>query len=72
MKTLNHLKQEIAELNVESYEINQSTGFGDTFRFQVTTKEIFSMPIGFNIRSFSVAGMSDNRCCVSFTVRFED
>lgn len=72
MKTLNHLKQEIGKLNVESYEINQSTGFEDTFRFQVTTKEIFSMPIGFNIRSFSVAGMSDFRCCVSFTVRFED
>ena len=72
MKTLNHLKQEIAKLNLESYEINQSTGFGDTFRFQVTTKEIFSMPIGFNIRSFSVAGMSNHRCCVSFTVRFED
>ena len=72
MKTLNDLKQEITKLNVEDYEINQSNGFKDTFQFQVTTKEIFSMPIGFNIRSFSVAGMSDFRCCVSFTVRFED
>jgi len=71
MKTLNDLKNEIVKLNVEDYEINQS-GFKDTFQFRVTTKEIFSMPIGFNIRSFSVAGMSDFRCCVAFTVRFED
>ena len=72
MKTLNDLKQAIKKLNVDDYEINQSTGFKDTFRFQVTTKEIFSMPIGFNIRSFSAAGMSDFRCTISFTVRFEN
>lgn len=72
MKTLNDLKQEIVKLNVEDYEINQSAGFEDTFQFQVTTKEIFSMPIGFNIRSFSAAGMSNYRCCVSFVVRFDD
>jgi hypothetical protein len=72
MKTLNDLKEAIIKLNVEDYEINQSNGFKDTFQFQVTTKEVFSMPIGFNIRSFSVAGMSNFRCCVSFTVRFED
>ena len=71
MKTLNDLKQAIVKLNVEEYEITQSNGFEDTFRFQVTTKEVFSMPIGFNIRSFTVAGMSDFKCCVSFTVRFE-
>ena len=72
MKTLNDLKQAITKLNVEDYEITQSTGFEDTFQFQVTTKEIFSMPIGFNIRSFSAAGMSNYRCCVSFVVRFDD
>lgn len=72
MKTLNDLKQEIVKLNVEDYEINQSTGFEDTFQFQVKTKEIFSMPIGYNIRSFSAAGMSNYRCCVSFVVRFDD
>ena len=72
MKTLNDLKQAITKLNVEHYQINQSNGFKDTFQFQVTTKEIFSMPIGFNIRSFTVAGMSNYRCCVSFVVIFED
>ena len=72
MKTLNDLKQAIVKLNVEDYEINQSAGFKDTFQFQITTKEIFSMPIGYNIRSFSAAGMSNFRCCVSFVVRFED
>ena len=72
MKTLNDLKQAIKKLNVEDYEITQSNGFEDTFQFQVTTKEIFSMPIGFNIRSFTVAGMSNFRCCIYFTVRFED
>ena len=72
MKTLNDLKQAITKLNVEDYEINQSAGFKDTFQFQITTKEIFSMPIGYNIRSFSAAGMSNFRCCVSFVVRFED
>jgi hypothetical protein len=72
MKTLNDLKQAITKLNVEDYEINQSNGFKDTFQFKITTKEIFSMPLGFNIRSFTVAGMSNFRCCVSFTVRFED
>ena len=72
MKTLNDLKQAITKLNVEDYEIKQLNGFKDTFQFQITTKEIFSMPIGFNIRSFSAAGMSNYRCCVSFVVRFED
>jgi len=72
MKTLNDLKQAITKMNVEDYEIKQSTGFNDTFQFQITTKEIFSMPIGYNIRSFSAAGMSNYRCCVSFIVRFED
>lgn len=72
MKTLNDLKQAITKMNVEDYEITQSNGFKDTFQFQVTTKEIFSMPIGYNIRSFSAAGMSNYRCCVSFVVRFED
>ena len=72
MKTLNDLKQAITKLNVEDYEIKQSTGLKDTFQFQVTTKEIFGMPIGYNVRSFTVAGMSNFRCCVSFTVRFED
>ena len=72
MKTLNDLKQAIVKLNVEDYEITQSNGFKDTFQFQVTTKEIFSMPIGYNIRSFSAAGMSNYRCFVSFVVRFED
>jgi hypothetical protein len=72
MKTLNDLKQAITKMNVEDYEITQSKGFKDTFQFQVTTKEIFSMPIGYNIRSFSAAGMSNYRCCVSFVVRFED
>ena len=72
MKTLNDLKQAITKLNVEHYQINQSNGFKDTFQFQVTTKEIFSMPIGYNIRSFSAAGMSNFRCCISFVVRFED
>jgi hypothetical protein len=70
MKTLNDLKQAITKLNVEDYEINQR--FKDTFQFQITTKEIFSMPIGYNIRSFSAAAMSNYRCCVSFVVRFED
>tara|TARA_R110002167_G_scaffold8623_5_gene39421 strand:- start:1538 stop:1750 length:213 start_codon:yes stop_codon:yes gene_type:complete len=70
MKTLNDLKQEITKLKVEDFEIIQSTIFEDTFRFQITTKELFSMPNGFNIRSFTVAGMSNFRCCVSFTVRF--
>ena len=72
MKTLNDLKQAITKMNVEDYEITQSNGFKDTFHFQVTTKEIFSMPIGYNIRSFSAAGMSNYRCCISFVVRFED
>jgi len=72
MKTLNDLKQAITKLNVEDYEIKQLNGFKDTFQFQITTKEIFSMPIGFNIQSFSAAGMSNYRCCVSFTVIFED
>jgi hypothetical protein len=72
MKTLNDLKQAITKLNVEHYQINQSNGFKDTFQFQVTTKEIFSMPNGFNIRSFTVAGLSDFKCSISFTVRFED
>ena len=72
MKTLNDLKQAITKLNVEDYEIKQLNGFKDTFQFQITTKEIFSMPIGYNIRSFSAAGMSNYRCCVSFVVRFED
>ena len=72
MKTLNDLKQEIVQLHIEDYEIPPRAGFEDTFQFQVTTKEIFSMPIGFNIRSFSAAGMSNYRCCVSFVVRFDD
>ena len=72
MKTLNDLKQAITKLNVEEYEITQSTVYKDTFQFQVTTKEIFGMPLGYNLRSFTVAGMSNFRCCVSFTVRFED
>jgi hypothetical protein len=72
MKTLNDLKQEIVKLNVEDYEITQSTVYKDTFQFQVTTKEIFGMPLGYNVRSFTVAGLSNFRCTVSFTVRFED
>tara|TARA_R110002126_G_scaffold25078_1_gene86215 strand:+ start:371 stop:589 length:219 start_codon:yes stop_codon:yes gene_type:complete len=72
MKTLNDLKQAITKLNVEDYQITQSAGMKDTFQFQITTKDVFTMPLGFNIRSFGAAGMSNFRCCISFVVRFED
>ena len=72
MKTLNDLKQAIVKLNVEDYEITQSNGMKDTFQFQITTKDVFTMPLGFNIRSFVAAGMSNFRCCISFVVRFDD
>jgi len=70
MKTLNDLKQAITESKVESYEIQQLRTFKDTFTIQLTTKEVFSMPVGYNVTSFSFAGLPESKACISFTVKF--
>jgi hypothetical protein len=70
MKTLNDLKKTITESNVESYEIQQLKSFTDTFTIQLTTKNVFSMPNGYNVTSFSFAGLPESKACISLTVKF--
>ena len=70
MKTLNDLKKVITESNVEEYTIQQGIAFKDTFTIQLTTKEVFSMPVGYNVTSFSFAGLPDSKAIISFTVNF--
>lgn len=70
MKTLNDLKKAITESKVESYEIQQLRTFKDTFTIQITTEEVFSMPVGYNVTSFSFAGLPESKACISFTVKF--
>ena len=65
MKTLNDLKKTIVEEGIESYQINKVVNFEDTFQVTLTAKEIFSIPIGYNIKSFTIAGRS-----ISFSVKF--
>tara|TARA_R110002096_G_scaffold254651_1_gene447922 strand:+ start:263 stop:472 length:210 start_codon:yes stop_codon:yes gene_type:complete len=69
MKTLNDLKQQITESKVEEYTIQQLRTFDNTFTIQLTTKEVFSM-IGYNVTSFSFAGLPESKACISFTVNF--
>ena len=70
MKTLNDLKKVITESNVEEYTIQQGIAYKDTFTIQLTTKEVFSMPVGYNVTSFSFAGLPDSKAIISFTVNF--
>jgi len=70
MKTLNDLKKVITESNVEEYTIQQGIAFKDTFTIQLTTKEVFSMPVGYNVTSFSFAGLPESKAIISFTVNF--
>lgn len=70
MKTINDLKKTIRESNVEEYTIHQRTTFKDIFTIQLTTKEVFSMPVGYNVTSFSFAGLPDSKAIISFTVNF--
>jgi len=69
MKTLNDLKKQITESKVEDYTIQQLRTFDNTFTIQLTTKEVFSM-IGYNVTSFSFAGLPDSKAIISFTVNF--
>jgi hypothetical protein len=69
MKTINDLKKIIKESNV--YEIQQGMAFKDYFTIQLTTKEVFSMPFGYNVTSFSFAAFPESRAIISFTVKFE-
>jgi len=69
MKTLNDLKKQITESKVEDYTIQQLRTFDNTFTIQLTTKEVFSM-IGYNVTSFSFAGLPESKACISFTVNF--
>jgi hypothetical protein len=69
MKTLNDLKKQITESKVEDYTIQQLATFDNTFTIQLTTKEVFSM-IGYNVTSFSFAGLPESKACISFTVNF--
>ena len=69
MKTLNDLKKQITELKVEDYTIQRLATFDNTFTIQLTTKEVFSM-IGYNVTSFSFAGLPESKACISFTVNF--
>jgi len=69
MKTLNDLKKQITESNAEDYTIQKLRTFDNTFTIQLTTKEVFSM-IGYNVTSFSFAGLPDSKACISFTVNF--
>lgn len=70
MKTLNDLKKIITESNVIDYTIQQSIAFKNTFTIQLTTKEVFSMPNGYNVTSFSFAGLPESKAIISFTVKF--
>jgi len=70
MKTINDLKKTITESNVINYEIQQGIAFKDTFTIQLTTKDVFSMPVGYNVTSFSFAGLPDSKAIISFTVNF--
>lgn len=70
MKTLNDLKKIITESNVIDYTIQQSIAFKNTFTIQLTTKEVFSMPNGYNVTSFSLAGLPESKAIISFTVNF--
>jgi hypothetical protein len=70
MKTLNDLKKIITESNVIDYTIQQGIAFKNTFTIQLTTKEVFSMPNGYNVTSFSFAGLPDSKAIISFTVNF--
>jgi hypothetical protein len=69
MKTLNDLKKIITESNVIDYTIQQSIAFKNTFTIQLTTKEVFSMPNGYNVTSFSFAGLPESKAIISFTVK---
>lgn len=70
MKTINDLKKTITESNVINYEIQQGIAFKNTFTIQLTTKEVFLMPVGYNVTSFSFAGLPDSKAIISFTVNF--
>ena len=70
MKTINDLKKTITESNVINYEIQQGIAFKNTFTIQLTTKDVFSMPVGYNVTSFSFAGLPDSKAIISFTVNF--
>lgn len=70
MKTLNDLKKIITESNVIDYTIQQGIAFKNTFTIQLTTKEVFSMPVGYNVTSFSFAGLPESKAIISFTVNF--
>lgn len=70
MKTINDLKKTITESNVIDYTIEKGIAFKDTFTIQLTTKEVFSMPSGYNVTSFSFAGFPDSKAIISFTVNF--
>jgi type IV secretory pathway component VirB8 len=70
MKTINDLKKTIKESKVEDYQIQQSIAFKNTFTIQLTTKEVFSMPVGYNVTSFSFAGLPESKAIISFTVNF--
>jgi hypothetical protein len=70
MKTINDLKKTIKESNVIDYTIQQGIAFKDTFTIQLTTKEVFSMPNGYNVTSFSFAGLPESKAIISFTVNF--
>mgnify|MGYP003661104651 CR=1 FL=1 len=70
MKTLNDLKKTIIESDVEDYEIQQGITLKNTFTIQLTTKNVFSMPNGYNVTSFSFAGLPESKACISLTVKF--
>ena len=70
MKTLNDLKKVITESNVIDYTIQQGIAFKDTFTIQLTTKDVFSMPFGYNVTSFSFAALPESKAIISFTVNF--
>ena len=70
MKTINDLKKTIKESNVEKYTIQQGIAFKDTFTIQLTTKDVFSMPVGYNVTSFTFAGLPESKGIITFTVNF--
>tara|TARA_R100000655_G_scaffold39820_1_gene75182 strand:+ start:13868 stop:14080 length:213 start_codon:yes stop_codon:yes gene_type:complete len=70
MKTINDLKKTITESNVIDYTIEQGITFKNTFTIQLTTKEVFSMPVGYNVTSFSFSALPDSKAIISFTVNF--
>ncbi|MDH3323479.1 MAG: hypothetical protein OEM04_10845 [Flavobacteriaceae bacterium] len=70
MKTINDLKKTIKESSVEDYTIQQGIAFKNTFTIQLTTKDVFLMPFGYNVTSFSFAGLPESKAIISFTVNF--